>query len=299
MLEWSLSLATSLTVTRSIPNLTFSAICLLLSACEGSLSVDIQGDAPAPNGSLQLAVDRIEFVHSDGQTESFTLDTTLDFDDNGLSAVNLISGEELREGNYDEIRLRILTADSRYDADTTDAVDALDIAGSNLTAVASNGSFRVREDETTSVTLHFASVLSLPQAADDASEQQLSPVMQFIGSTSSAVSATLTAPDSLDANCPADNEALPRLYLFEQSQSVDDMDGSDDARRVVFANSTLSAAVDRQWSLPRLPHDDYRFALSCDDDDPATDEDITFFCTGEASISGTTTVVLNETSGCD
>ncbi len=275
-----------------------SLFCLsLLSACEGQLSVDIQGDPPSVDGKLTLQVDQITFLHSDGNSESFDLDETLVFDSNGLSATNLISGEDLREGIYTEVRLRFVADDSRYDDDGDSGTDELPIAGSTITATADNRTFRMRADDTESLTLHLATFASLPAADSDATEQELEPVMQVIRTAFAyALSVTLNAESALDTYCADQDDHLPRLYLFDtdDSSSNDDLDGgSDDALRVVVATRANTSTADRIWSLPRVASGDYRLALSCDDDDPATNEDITFFCAADISVSAAATIALD------
>jgi len=269
----------------------------LLSACEGQLSVDIQGDPPSVDGELSLQVDQITFVHTDGNSESFDLDETLVFDSNGLGSTNLLSGEDLREGIYTEVRLRFVADDSSYDDDGDSGTDELSISGSTITATADNRTFRMRADDTESLTLHLATFASLPSTDSDDTEQEFEPVMQLIRTEFAyALSVTLNADAALDSYCADQDDHLPRLYLFDtdDSASNDDLDGgSDDPLRVVVATSANTSTADRVWSLPRVASGDYRLALSCDDDDPASDEDITFFCAADISVSGAGSIALD------
>lgn len=288
--------ATRISPTLSRPLLSVFGL-LLLSACEGQLSVAIQGDAPSLDGELQLQLDQIEFLHSDGNTQSFDLDKTLVFDGDGLSSTTLLSGEELREGNYEEVRLRFVTEDSYYDDDGDADTDDLLISGDTITAVADNRSFRMRADDTESLTLHLATFASLPTADSGSLFQEFTPVMQLNRTEFSyALSVTLNAQSALDSYCADRDDRLPRLYLFgtDDSPSNSDLDGAaDDALRVVPASSSSSSVADRIWSLPRVAKGDYRLALSCDDDNPSASEDITFFCTAEISVDAAGTVVLD------
>lgn len=283
---------------RILPALIALAGLSLLSACEGELTVDIQGDAPSSDGELTLKVDRIEFLHSDGNTQSFDLDETLSFDSNGLSSTNLLSGESLREGVYTEVRLRVIADDSSYDDDGDSGTDPLEISGSTITAVADNRTFRMRADDTESLTLHLASYASLPLADADSTVQDFEPVMQLIRTDFAyALSVTLNAESALATYCADQVSRLPRLYLFDtdDSSANDDLDGgSDDAQRVVMVTTANSSIADRIWTLPRVAKGEYRIALSCDDDDPASDEDITFFCAADITVDSAGTVVLDD-----
>lgn len=275
-----------------------SLACLtLLSACEGQLNVDIQGDAPSVDGELTLKADQIEFLHSDGTTQSFSLDETLVFGSRGLTTTNLLSGESLREGIYDAVRVRFVADDSSYDDDGDAGTDPLEISGSTITAIADNRTFRMRSDSTESLTLHLATLASLPTPETDSTAQDFEPVMQVIRTDYAyALSVTLNARAALDSYCADQDNHLPRLYLFDtdDSSTNDDLDGgSDDAVRVLVASSTNTSIADRTWTLPRVAKGDYRIALSCDDDDPATDEDITFFCKADISVSEAATVSLD------
>lgn len=272
----------------------------LLSACEGMVTVDIQGDAPSPDGELTLAVTDIEFVHSDGSTESFSLDESLTFDEDGLQLTRLIDGEDLREGYYSQINIVIDADESEYDFDGGSSSNALGISGGTITATADNRRFRIRDSETESLVLHLSPFLALPTAEDDDEEQSLEPSMTVTRSAYGySLSVTLGGDNAFSSNCSDTDNQLPRLYLFDTADSDKDNDvngDSDDPLRVVFAETSTSSNITRLWSLPNLPEGNYRLALSCDDDDPSQDDDILFFCQSAVEITTSTSISLDSES---
>ena len=277
----------------------------LFTACEGSLYVEIQGDAPSVNGKLDLAFSEIEFVHEDGSSENFALDDTLRFDEDGLSLTTLLDGEDLPSGEYIQINLSVDADDSEYDHDGDADTDELDIEdGGTITASLDDVSFDISDDEVTSLILHLATFSSLPTTDDD--EQQFVPVVRLSeNSVSYDLSVTLTGDEAIRAHCADTDPQLPRLYIFDDSISTydDDVDGDDDdPQRVVFADEEFTLDVSRQWLLPNLSAGSYRIALSCDDDDPSEEDGITFFCeTMLGSLSSATSIALDEKSsdaGC-
>lgn len=272
---------------------------LLLGACEGAVTVEIQGDAPAADGVLTLALEQLTLTRVDGGTQTFDLDQTLRLDTDGPTPLRLLDGETIGEGEYTAFAVRINALDSRFDQDGAGPDAERVISGSTVTATTDNRRVRIREDESISITLHLAGLPSLPQPGIGEIEQVLRPQMDVARTDqSSPVTVTLDAPNALQTFCadvdPADK--LPRLYVFTADDSTqnDDMDGIDDARRVVLVSSTSNGV--RTWRLPRLPHDDYRLALSCDLDDPGRDESITFFCPVSTTVEGARTIVLDQDS---
>ena len=279
----------------------------LVAACEGALYVEIQGDAPSVNGKLDLAFSEIEFVHEDGSSESFALDDTLRFDQDGLSLTTLLDGEDLPSGEYVQINLSVDADDSEYDHDGESDTDELDIQdGGTITASMDDVSFDIADDEVTSLILHLATFSSLPNTDDDDDEQELVPVVRLSDNSDSYdLSVTLTGDEAIGTHCADTDPQLPRLYIFDDAISTydDDVEGDDDdPHRVVFADEDLTLNVSRQWLLPNLPAGSYRIALSCDDDDPSEEDGITFFCeTTLDSLNSVTSIALDEQSsdaGC-
>lgn len=264
------------------------------------LSVDIQGDAPAPDGRLELAITEITFIHNDGGAERFSLDETLIFDQDGLSLTRLLNGEELREGNYNQIQLTVDADNSEYDSDGGSVSNALGLAGGTIVATANNRQIRIRDSESENVILHFSSFASLPTPEDGDEEQSLNPVMTMTRSAYSYdLSVTLASDETVSRHCSDTDNQLPRLYLFDTNSSDEDNDvngASDDPLRVVFAQASTSANISRTWALENLPEGRYRIALSCDDDDPAQDDDIAFFCASTLDFSAATTIALDAAS---
>jgi len=278
---------------------------LILVGCEGTLYVDIQGDAPSIDGTLELDVTQIEFVHSDGSSYTYELDETLKFDEDGLSLKSLIDGTDLPEGYYETINLTIDAGDSEYDHDGDSSTDELDIDGSTITASITDHRFKISDGEIVSLILHFSTFASLPTVDDDDDEQELDPVLTFSHAENSyALSVTLNGNDVISSYCADIDDQLPRLYLFDtdDSDSNNDVDGDDDdPLRVVFAQTSAQDDISRVWSLPNLRTGSFRMALSCDDDDPSEDDSLSFFCETTIDFTESTTVSLNSTSddaGC-
>lgn len=267
-------------------------VALACVACEGTLNLDLQADAAGLDRQLRLQIDRVELVHSDGGVESFDVDLRLNVGENGADPVRLLDGETLRDGSYDSMRLRLVAADSEVEDDSGErAVNLLD-----STPEADNLSIRISEDETTDITLHLASFASLPTDTEGA--QDLDARLSLVrNANSAALSLTLNAPLALADFC-GNASGLPRLYLFSGSNpTVDDLDGdAADALRVLAAESSSGSGFQRQWSLNRVPLGAYRVALSCDEDNPAAEETLSFFCTTDISLSADRTVALNSES---
>ncbi len=282
----------------ALPTLT---ACLLLAACEGQMTLDLQADAPGPDGVLTLKLDGVELTHSDGNVERVSLDRELRIDADGLAPTRLLDGTELRDGDYTALALRIDPAASLYDADGDG--EGVALRSTNTTPAATNLSVAVREDDTAQVTLHLASFASLPAPAEDAPSTQLFTGRLRAGRTSDSygLTLTLTAPEILSDQCSGLSDRLPRLYLYAgRNALLDDVDGgSNDPLRVVHARELTSTTSDREWALSRVPGGGYRVALSCGDDDPALDETLVFFCSADFDLSEDRSLVLQDASGED
>lgn len=255
---------------------------LLLSGCQGSVTVDLSSDAPADKTLSSVLVDvaGVEFRRSDGTTEKLEFtraERTELLDDN---AFRMFTNERLSEGTYTGVRLLLEDNNANSVSRSDGRQFPLNLAEGDYAEM----DLTVAEDEATREGLALS--LDLRKSLtfnDDDNEYTLRPVLR---STPADKAAQIGG--NVDVRCPAGTSMATggAVYLF----TGEDVE-PDDIGSAVEAYATTTVSVDAfsgfsTYSLRFLTPGDYTIAVTCegDEDDPGADDDIDFVGTANVSL---------------
>lgn len=269
---------------RSTHNALFALLASLsLAACEntgetGKLSVGVT-DAPV-DGATEVSVTFTEVTvkHSNGDPQIIILDEPLQIDLLSLSgnnAVVLLDSEVLAAGDYQWIRLGVDdNPENTYLIDSMGGQHSLRIPSSENTGLKLHNAFTIEAENEVAFTIDFDLRKSVHMTGPG--EYILRPTLRIVeteaaASLSGTVDNTLVGPD-----------CSPGVYLFNEGDPLNDLDGSED-------DAIYSVAMPQQgpydYSAGFLPPGSYSIAFTCDAENDAndTEDDITF--THETSIT--------------
>lgn len=263
------------------------AASLFLASCEGTITTDLTTDAPA-DPTLQQVVapfSGVEFHRSDGGTERFAFDEPQRIDLLTFTTgtpVRLLSDEELPEGTYDGVRLV-------FDEEDADSAYVLDGLGAQRELTVSAGdyaptSFRVKEDENSSEEITLTLDLRMSLSVDDDNRYSLTPKLRSVrtdeaGELQGIVSAACLSSDT------STTTTRGAVYLFEgENVTPDDIDG-----QAAEPYATTAVVLDGNgfnYRLRFIAPGTYTLAFVCDatEDDPSTNDDLTFRATATVDI---------------
>lgn len=274
-----------MTCTRSpTALLALAAAAFLLAGCQGSVTLDLNADAPANPQVSSVPVDiaGVEFERADGSSEKleFTSNLRTDLidvmDDNAL---RLFTNESLSEGSYTGVRLLV---------EQDDAAEVVRIDGTRFALLVAEGAYTpveitVAEDESTRESLALTLDLRKSLSFDaDANEYTLTPALRVVhtdeaGQVSGTVAVTCPVGTSLQQG--------GAVYLFEgEDVEPDDIGGAGEDP---YATTTVvTGFAQATYALRLLPPGDYTLALTCngDADEPSTDDDVEFVSPVNVSI---------------
>lgn len=252
-----------------------AASVLLLAGCQGQVSVDLGTDAPADRDIQQVtaSIAGLEFRKDDGSLETLSFNNSelvdlLDYLDG--SPIRLFTDEELPEGDYSGVRLV-------FDTDAADDTQVVDVNNNATPLVVTAGNYAdvdisVDEDSSSSdsitLTLDLRQSLSLDSDGD---EYTLQPFLRSV-STDDAGQITGT----VNVTCPTGSTLAQggAVYLFQGEDVVpDDRDGTG-----VEPYATTEVSTAGGYTLRFVPSGDYTIAVTCsgDEEDPASNDDLTF-----------------------
>ncbi len=269
----------------------------LLTACEGSLNLDISATPPEAVNAAVLRITGLSLERTDGTLLDIDLNPAVEIDalklDRGAIST-LLSAHELAAGDYAALSLRLSattqTLDSYLEAADGGQAPLVLSAGSAATA---NQGFSIRQDETTSLTLHFDLRSSLLPASNAAGDRLIAPRLRLVeladsGSVSGRVADALLATG--DCASDADPARGQVIYVYSGLDiSPDDLDGisPDPLTTALITPSELNA----DYVVSFLPSGDYTLAISCDADldDPDRDDSLSFVATRNVSITAGST----------
>lgn len=241
----------------------------------GSFSLSIT-DAPVDNVTeVVVTFTAVTLKPADGDAITITLDTPqsinlLDYQ-NGAS-LTLVEDETVTAGDYAWIRLE-LDQDNTYIVDGTGQHD-LTIPSSAQTGLKLNNSFTLAADEMLAYTIDF----NLRQSVHltGAGDYIMRPTLRMVKDDEAGTlkgSVDVATVTSSDPSC----STPMAVYVFEEGDSVDDMDG-DDGDPIATVNLAMDGVND--YTVSPLDPGTYTVALACNSDqdtaedgDPATDDD--------------------------
>ena len=281
-------------MSRSLPLLCL----LLLGACEGDISVDLSATPPEGVSRAVLRITAVELLR-DGGSETVTLNPARDIDtvtlDRGQT-VTLLSGEEIPSGSYTGVRLSITAQSQTLDSFLeTDAGGEQSLALSAGAQAQASGSFSLRDEESTAITLHLDLRSSLFPGENAAGDRLFSPRLRLVENTGGALSGDVSSALLAEAGCDEDNDpdAGEVVYVFSGTGIVPD--DLDNRLPEPLTTALISRdATNADYVVPFLPAGDYTLAVSCvaDLDDPGIDDALGFVATETGSVtSGDTRTV--------
>jgi hypothetical protein len=263
--------------------------CDFFSRNDGRLDLAIT-DAPVDDATaVVVRFTGVELRHEDGEDEIFEFDVPRDIDLLALSGGDselLLSGERLPSGRYERIRLRVESSPSTivsrvetlggsfplYVPD--DAEDGLDL----------DQDFDVPDDERAAYTIDFDLRRSMHNPESGSNAYELRPVLRLVeDERAGSIGGTVNSA-KLVAGC------VPAVYVYSGSSiTPDDVDGSG-TEPVSSARVNLST---RRYTVAFLPEGKYTVAFTCDadEDDPATNDSLTFEAKNASVEAGETRTV--------
>lgn len=279
----------------SLLTLALAPAAFLLAGCQGSVTLDLNADAPAnPQvSSVPADIAGVEFQRADGGTEKLEFTSSLQTDlidvmDN--DAVRLFTDESLPEGSYTGVRLLV---------DENDGAEVLRFDGTRFPLRVAEATYapvaiNVTEDESTRESLALTLDLrrSLSFNTDD-NEYTLTPALRVVRADEAG-----QISGSIATACPfgTSMQTGGAVYLFEgEDVEADDIGGAGTEPYATTAVITDFAQF--TYSLRFLPPGDYTLALTCNGniDEPATDEDVTFIRAANVTVD-TDTVTYDFTN---
>lgn len=285
---------------------------LVLSACgggggddggtTGSLKVSV-GDAPVDDASavvVKFSGIEIKPSGSDPVSFDFDEDQSVDLLDTvGGEAFVLLGDTELAAGDYEWIRLSVITSKDSLDSyiELIDgSVYPLYVPSGSESGLKLNTPFTVPVGGALALVVHFDLRHSIVKpSGQDA--YYLKPVLRLVDESEIGAVAGSLAPELLaDPECTSDANtgAGAAVYLYEGAGVIPDDAGSD-TPPLASSGVSLNTETGRyDYFIAYLPAADYTVAYTCQasDDDPEADDDLLFPQAADAPvIAGATTVV--------
>lgn len=292
-------------ITSSILTNTIAAsgLALLLVACGGG-----DGDGSS-TGTLNLAITDapvdaakavvveftgVELQHADG--ERIDYDFVDEFDNpeprqidllalTGGTTELLLDGVTMTAGDYNWIRLKVNAErgviDSYIDL-LDDTRHSLYVPSGSQSGLKLNRGFNVPEDRTASFTIDFDLRKSVHDPSNPADDYFLRPTLRLVdGNTDGALSGIVSGIEN-DLDCDINGEYVGAVYVFNDGDPVDDVDGVDDPVTSAMVPNDGNYA----YTVAFLTEGDYTVAFTCDADidDSANDADPVDFV-GEAMVT--------------
>ena len=260
------------------------AAALLLTACgDGGVVINLT-DAPVDDATaVTVRVTGVELQRSDGSTELLDIDSR-DIDLLALTAgasTQLVSRDDIGEGDFSGVRLLIEAANSVEDSTITLSdgnVRSLQLSGGSLLATRN---FSVDDEETTTLTIDFDLRRSLRAPTGDG-DYLLVPVLRLVqddqaGSISGSVAASVATADGCDIEGGTANVGNV-VYVFAGTVTPDDVDNFA-PEPVTSARASMNMETgDFDYVAAFLPAGSYTIAFTCQGefDQPTTDDVLAF-----------------------
>ncbi|MDH3645591.1 MAG: DUF4382 domain-containing protein [Gammaproteobacteria bacterium] len=261
----------------------------------GLVNINIT-DAPVDAAhKVCLVFDSAEFKHSDGSVENHLVEfmdpVAIDLlAQQGINSAPLLIDEELLAGHYNWIRLGVIAGrdlPTVQDADPLGAdcvtegsyivlddgiVHNLYVPSGDESGLQLNRGFDVPAGGSADFTIDFdlRKSIGAPPGLDP--DYRVRPTLRMVDNVTST---SLTG--SVDTTLATAADCIPVVYVYEGDVTPDDMDG-DDGDPLTSANvETDDGGATWHYTVGFLAADQtYTAAFTCDADDAAVDEDLTF-----------------------
>ena len=280
---------------------TFTA--LMLTACGGG------GGGDSSTGTLDLAItdapvdaakavvveftgvelqpaegERIEydFIDESGDPDSREIDLLAL---TGGTSELLLDGVTLPAGDYNWIRLKVNAErgviDSYIDL-LDDSRHSLYVPSGSQSGLKLNRGFNVPVDGTASFTIDFDLRKSVHNPSNPADDYFLRPTLRLVDNNTDGALSGIVSGIENDPDCNDNVDYIGAVYVFNDGDVVDDVDGVDDPVTSAMVPNDGNYA----YTVAFLPEGDYTVAFTCDADidDSTIDEDSVDFV-GEAVVT--------------
>ena len=204
----------------------------------------------------------------------------------------LLEDVTLTAGDYSWIRLKVNAERGVIDS----YIDLLDDSRHSLyvpsganSGLKLNRGFNVPDGGMASFTIDFDLRKSVHDPSGNKDDYILRPTLRLVdGNTDGALSGTVTGIEN-DPDCSDNAESIGAVYVFDTTNTVDDVDGTDDP----ITSATVPNDGVYAYTVAFLPEDDYRIDFTCDADidDNAKDAD-TDPTDGPVDFTGETVVTI-------
>lgn len=266
---------------------------IFLGACNDGRVTLAVADAPVDDANaVVVQFSEVTFTADDGETESVRLSPPVQVNllqMTGGESFELISSHGLAAGRYRTIEFTV-------DGSSTTTESYVDVVGgarlplfvpddaeSNLRV---NAGFDVDEGDHVKVTVDFD--LRRSVHAGDGTAYELRPALRFVVDDETGIVVGEVAQSLVSSDC------VPAVYAFSGSDvTPDDVDGVG-TEPLTSAIVTSAGGVLR-YAIGFLEQGRYTLALTCDadEDDPGTNDTLSFVRTRNVTATAKRTVVAN------
>ena len=277
-------------------------VALMLTACGG-------GGGDSSTGTLDLAITDapvddakavvVEFTgvqlqHAGGERIDYDFVDELDNPEprqidllalTGGTTELLLDGVTLTAGDYSWIRLKVNAErgviDSYIDL-LDDTRHSLYVPSGSQSGLKLNRGFNIPDGGMASFTIDFDLRKSVHNPSNPADDYILRPTLRLVdGNTDGALSGIVSGIGN-DPDCNDNVDYVGAVYVFNDGDPVDDVDGVDDP----VTSAMVPADGNYAYTVAFLPEGDYTVAFTCDADidDNANDADPVDFV-GEAVVT--------------
>lgn len=254
----------------------------------------------APVDSLQSVVITVTGVslkpqNGEEKTITFTEAKKIDMLDlqNGVVA-SLLDKYSLEAGTYEWVRLELSTADNAlYVEDNLGGMVGLKIPSGFQTGLKLNSGFTIPQGGDSNFTIDFDLRKSVVKA-DGQSDYFLKPSFRLIDNTTTGTLSGNISASLLQTACANTSVFSGLVYVFSGGNIVpDDYDGLAIEALTAAAVTYNGTTGTYSYKMPFLASGDYTIAFSCDLDDQAKDDVLSFKQTQNISITSKTTTAIN------
>jgi len=281
---------------------------LILSACGGGSSDGFDGRSGYNQGKLTLSItdaaiddiaevwvrfESIELKPAEGSSMTIELDPHIDINLlnlQGSLSQDFFSGMTVDAGDFNWVRLHVSVAEDgvldSYVVMKDGAMHELDIPSGAQTGLKINTPFTVGEHADVHMTIDFDLRRSIVM---NGGKYKLKPVLRLVDNTEAgAINGSIGSDLTVGANCSDDQpDTGNAIYVFAGADAAFDDIDNQDPEPVTTALMTLNTETgEYDYEVGFLPAGVYTVAYTCmaDQDDPTTDDAITFLSLGNMTV---------------
>ncbi len=281
------------------------AVAVLTAGCEAQLSVDLSSSAAAEAQAVALKISAVELLDADG--DSTRLDLTsgarstvdlLDYENGGLLPLSDESGDA--DTQYTGLRALFDLEDAYVELEDGSRVDLVLDAQADYADI----DLQMEEGDTAQLIMSMDLRFSLSDRRSDLGVFRLRPALRATRADDAASVTGTVATQLLQASGCRQGRNMAEgvaVYVYAGANRAPADYYADDG--VVSLNQPLTSAPVRYdasrgaytYTAYYLNPGSYTLALTCDADaeDPASDDDLSFYTAHNATLTADTVVTLN------